>query len=175
MLDLQTKCCPRPSASGNILSSGPTYHMLPSSPVNNFIIWYHCLNMSLHWAVCLSQTVEWDQRFSVGRWTAGEHATDVQDHVPGSDGAADNLWDNRSQDWCCQRGNTLTSFTFELPSLSATFFRRFLAKKKLWFWWNYIYKKSLWYIYIKLCTRYWGGGQRRKLSYLTCWINFHWK
>ena len=39
MLDLKTKCCPRPSASGNILSSGPTYHMLPSSPVNNCIIW----------------------------------------------------------------------------------------------------------------------------------------
>ena len=38
MLDLQTKCCPRPSASGNILSSGPTYHMLPSSPVNNCIL-----------------------------------------------------------------------------------------------------------------------------------------
>ena len=38
MLDLQTKCCPRPSASGNILSSGPTYHMLPSSPVNNCIM-----------------------------------------------------------------------------------------------------------------------------------------
>ena len=38
MLDLQTKCCPRPSASGNILSSGPTYHMLPSSPVNNCIV-----------------------------------------------------------------------------------------------------------------------------------------
>ena len=38
MLDLQIKCCPRPSASGNILSSGPTYHMLPSSPVNNCII-----------------------------------------------------------------------------------------------------------------------------------------
>ena len=32
------KCCPRPSASGNILSSGPTYHMLPSSPVNNCIM-----------------------------------------------------------------------------------------------------------------------------------------
>ena len=38
MLDLQTKCCPRPSASGNILSSGPTYHMLPSTPVNNCIM-----------------------------------------------------------------------------------------------------------------------------------------
>ena len=42
MLDLQTKCCPRPSASGNILSSGPTYHMLPSSPVNNCIIFHLC-------------------------------------------------------------------------------------------------------------------------------------
>ena len=39
MSDLQTKCCPRPSALGNILSSGPTYHMLPSSPVNNSIIY----------------------------------------------------------------------------------------------------------------------------------------
>ena len=38
MFDLQTKCCPRSSASGNILSSGPTYNMLPSSPVNNCII-----------------------------------------------------------------------------------------------------------------------------------------
>ena len=34
MLDLKTKCCPRPKAEGNILSEGPTYHMLPESPVN---------------------------------------------------------------------------------------------------------------------------------------------
>ena len=36
MLDLQTKCCPRPSAT--ILSSVPIYHMLPSLPVNNCIL-----------------------------------------------------------------------------------------------------------------------------------------
>ena len=54
MLDLQTKCCPRPSASGNILSSGPTYHMLPSSPVNNCIILIYIIYMSRHLWHCVS-------------------------------------------------------------------------------------------------------------------------
>ena len=53
MLDLKTKCCPRPSASGNILSSGPTYHMLPSSPVNNCII---CIATKFSDKVCISFT-----------------------------------------------------------------------------------------------------------------------
>ena len=38
MLDLKTKYCPRPKAEGNILSEGPTYHMLPESPVNNCFV-----------------------------------------------------------------------------------------------------------------------------------------
>ena len=38
MLDLKTKCCPRPKAEGNFLSEGPTYHMLPESPVNNCFV-----------------------------------------------------------------------------------------------------------------------------------------
>ena len=38
MLDLKTKCCPRPKAEGNILSDGPTYHMLPESTVNNCFV-----------------------------------------------------------------------------------------------------------------------------------------
>ena len=38
MLDLKTKCCPRPKAEGKILSEGPTYHMLPESPVNNCFV-----------------------------------------------------------------------------------------------------------------------------------------
>ena len=39
MLDLKTKCCPRPEAEGNILSEGPTYHMLPESAVNNCFVY----------------------------------------------------------------------------------------------------------------------------------------
>ena len=57
MLDLQTKCCPQPSASGNILSSGPTYHMLPSSPVNNCIIVTVCLTGQCY-TILLQTTVE---------------------------------------------------------------------------------------------------------------------
>ena len=38
MLDLKTKCCPRPKAEGNILSEGPTYYMLTESPVNNCFV-----------------------------------------------------------------------------------------------------------------------------------------
>ena len=38
MLDLKTKCCPRPKAEGNIMYEGPTYHMLPESPVNNCFV-----------------------------------------------------------------------------------------------------------------------------------------
>ena len=38
MLDLKTKYCPRPKAEGNILSEGPTYHMLPESSVNNCFV-----------------------------------------------------------------------------------------------------------------------------------------
>ena len=38
MLDLKTKCCTRPKAEDNILSEGPTYHMLSESPVNNCFV-----------------------------------------------------------------------------------------------------------------------------------------
>ena len=33
MLDLKKKCCQRPKAKGN----GPTYHVLPESPVKDAI------------------------------------------------------------------------------------------------------------------------------------------
>ena len=38
MLDLKTKGSPMLKAEGNILSLGPTYHMLPESPVNNCFV-----------------------------------------------------------------------------------------------------------------------------------------
>ena len=38
MLDFKTKCCPRPKAKDNILSSGPTFHVLPEFPVNNCFV-----------------------------------------------------------------------------------------------------------------------------------------
>ena len=38
MLDIQTKCRPRPTAEVNILSEGQTYNMLPEYPVNICIV-----------------------------------------------------------------------------------------------------------------------------------------
>ena len=38
MLDLKTKCFKRPKAEGNNLTDGPTYDMLPESPVNNCFV-----------------------------------------------------------------------------------------------------------------------------------------
>ena len=41
MLDQKTKCCPMPKAEGNILSEGPTYHMMPEYPVNDCFVHHH--------------------------------------------------------------------------------------------------------------------------------------
>lgn len=37
-----TNCCPRPKAEGNTLCEGPTKHLLPENPFDNYFVIPHC-------------------------------------------------------------------------------------------------------------------------------------